>query len=380
MKNILIIIVGFLIYQNGFTQIKRNPTKQTNLTIEINKNIELLGLVYFILFEGQDLETKTLKVEGKTLLKKEWHNYGFTIYQQYKSSVSSENLGKSLSVASHLRIEYISAFLLQTESVPQAKFSDSINEKYYLDFSKEKNIGEAKKNAEIFLNGLNAFSKEIDFDNYLTNSKKYYNKVIEEVQNGLPNTRFVKVMESFYKKKFDNYILIPSLTIPKGMGFAFWNTNSAEKKIFSVFGALDIQEFENSKNLKMGFLNQQKLRELTVHEFGHSFVNPTIDKLPANLLTRTEHLFIPIKSAMIEQDYINWKLCIDEHFVRAGEIIIADKVEGRSGANELLLEYQKNRQFKYLPEILIELRKYDKVKNQSYYETVKKIMKKLAEL
>ena len=130
----------------------------------------------------------------------------------------------------------------------------------------------------------------------------------------------------------------------------------------------------------MGFLNQQKLRELTVHEFGHSFVNPTIDKLPANLLTRTEHLFIPIKSAMIEQDYINWKLCIDEHFVRAGEIIIADKVEGRSGANELLLEYQKNRQFKYLPEILIELRKYDKVKNQSYYETVKKIMKQLAEL
>jgi hypothetical protein len=380
MKNKLLIIVGLLIYQSVFAQLKNNPLHQGRLEIKINKNIELLGLAYFIIFEGVDIETKTFEIEGKTLLKKEWHNYGFKIYQQYKSFITSKNLEKSLSVAEHLRIEYLAAFLLKVDNVPNATLSNAIKEKYYINFSKEKNIEEAKKNAKIFLSGLNAFSEEIKFDAYLANSKEYYDKVIEEVENGLPNYNFLEAMESFYRKKLEHYVLIPSLTIPKSMGFAFWNISEDEKESFNVFGALGFQEFENHKKLRMGFSNQQKLRELSVHEFGHSFVNPIVNRLPDNIFEQTEHLFEPLKSRMIEQDYINWKLCVHEHFVRAGEIIIADKIGKKNRAKKLLIEYQQERQFKYLPEIIIELKKYGKGEYQSYYETVKKVMKKLVEL
>jgi len=378
MKNILLIIVGLSVYQCGFAQVKDNSTNENKLEIKINKNIELLGLAYFIGFEGVDIEKKTIEIEGKTMPKREWHNYGFKIYQQYKSFITSEKLGKSFSVADHLWLDYLTAFLLQVENVPNAKLTDSIKEKYYLKFSKEKNIEEAEKNAEIFLDGLNIFSEEIEFDNYLTSSKVYYNKAIKEIEDMLPDNSFVEEMESFYRKKFDKYVLVPSLTIPKGMGFGIKNTSNG--KIFSIFGALDFQEFEDVKSLKMGFANQEKLRELSVHEFGHSFVNPVVAKLPDSLFLQTEHLFEPMKSAMSDQGYNTWKVCVYEHFVRAGEIIIAEKIGKKRSANKLFKDYHEKRQFKYLPEIIVELRRYDKDEYQSYYEMVKRVMEQLIRL
>lgn len=372
------LIIGLLLF--SIQSFGQKPTKTEKLEIKTNKNIELLGLAYFIGFEGVDIEQKTIEVGGKTLPKKEWHNYGFKIYQEFESFATSENLAKSFSVADHLWLDYLIAFLLQVDNVPNAVLTDSIDEKYYLNFSKEKIIVEAKENAETFLNGLNSFSEEIEFDSYLMNSKEYYDKVIEEIENGLPDKSFVKAMELFYHKRFDNYLLVPSLTIPKGMGFGINNTSAGETEIFNIFGALGIQEFEDKDNLKMGFSNQEKLRELSVHEFGHSFVNPVVAKLPDSLFKETEHLFEPLKSTMSDQGYNTWKVCIYEHFVRAGEIIIAEKVGKKKNAKKLLADYKEKRQFRYIPEIIAELRKYDKGEYQSYYETVEKAMEHLKKL
>lgn len=373
----------FLIIGLLFISIQLFGQRSTNidkLEIEINKNIELLGLVYFIGFEGVDIEKKTIEVGDKILPKKEWHNYGFKIYQQYGAFATSENLAKSFSVADHLWLDYLSSFLLQVNNVPNAVLTESVDEKYYLNFSKDKNIDEAKAKAEIFLNGLNLFSEEIEFDSYLTNSKDYYDKVIEEVEIGLPDKNFIMAMESFYQKSFDNYLLVPSLTIPKGMGFAGSNSSHGKTEILNIFGALGFQEFDDKNHLKMGFEDQDKLRELSVHEFGHSFVNPMVAKLPDSIFTETAPLFEPLKSAMSDQGYTTWKACIYEHFVRAGEIIIAEKVGKKKNSERLLYDYVEKRQFRYLPEIIIELRKYDKGEYQSYYETVEKAMEQLKKL
>ncbi len=54
-----------------------NGKPNKKLRIEINKNVELLGIGYFIGFEGVDIETKTVEINGKKIPKKDWHNYGF---------------------------------------------------------------------------------------------------------------------------------------------------------------------------------------------------------------------------------------------------------------------------------------------------------------
>lgn len=372
------LILSIIIFSNiSFAQIVDTTNK---LKVEINKNIELLGLAYFISFEGVDIEYKTVEIEGKKIQKKDWHNYGYYIYEEYKSYATSENLSKSFALADHLWLDYLTAFLLQVEDVPSAELTDSVKENYYINFSKEKNVDEAKQNAKIFLEGLNSFSKEINFESYLSRSQKYYQKVIEEIENGLPNSAFIGVMESYYKREFDNYILVPSLTIPKGMGFGIRNTDNERSIIFNVFGALDFQEFDNDDNLIMGFANHKKLRELSVHEFGHAFVNPVVAQLPESLFAKTEKLFELLKSAMSDQGYNTWKVCVYEHFVRAGEILIAEKLGESENAEKLIFEYVQTRQFKYIPKILVELRKYDNGFYSSYYDTVEQIMIQLSKL
>jgi hypothetical protein len=47
-------------------------------------------------------------------------------------------------------------------------------------------------------------------------------------------------------------------------------------------------------------------------------------------------------------------------FVRAGEIMIAEKLGDTDGAKRLHSEYEQDRKFVYIPTILVELKKYDK--------------------
>ena len=355
-----------------------NGKPNKKLRIEINKNVELLGIGYFIGYESVDIEKKTVEISGKKIPKKDWHNYGFWVFQKYKKFGTSENLGKSFAVADHLWVDYLIGLLLQVDDFPHAKLKESIDPAYYINFSKTKDLQEAKKNVTIFLDGMNEFYKEIELDNYFTETDKFYKKVIDEINSVLPKHDFIGAMEKFYNKKFDTYTLMPSLTISKGMGFGVRYTTDKKTHVLNVFGAFDFQEFLNTTELKMGFANVIRLRELSVHEFGHSFVNPEVDKLPKEKFAQTESLFEPLKSAMSDQGYNTWEACVSEHFVRAGEILIAEKLGDTDGAKRLHSEYEQDRKFIYIPAILVELKKYDKGSYKTYYDAVLGSMEELA--
>lgn len=373
MNNIKILLILATVYS---TSLSAND----KLKIEVNKNVELLGLAYFIGFEGPGIESDTIEIGDRRIPKKDWHNYGFKLYEKYKNYTKSENLARSFSTAEHLWLDYIIALLLQVGDVPNATLTDNIEESYYIDFSKIKDVQEAKQNVIQFLEGLNAFSKEVNFDQYMIDSKLYYDKSIEEITKALPKQDFIATMEKFYNTEFHSYSLIPSLTIPKGMGFGVNYTLNKKTNVLSVFGAMDFQSFSDLKNLQMGFTNHHKLRELTIHEFGHSFVNPIVSKLPEEIFTKTERLFEPLKSKMEAQGYNDWKVCIYEHFVRAGEIFICQQLGDKEGAENLIKEYVRDRQFKYIPAIIPELQNFKNGKYRSYEETVQKTMDKLMSL
>ncbi|AXT19648.1 DUF4932 domain-containing protein [Flavobacteriaceae bacterium AU392] len=374
----ILIIVLFTSCNRVNTEVENN--KSSKLRIEINKNIELLGFGYFIGFEGLNIENKTVEVNGEIIPKKEWHNFGYSFYEKYKSFASNENAIKSFAIADHLWLDYLIAFLLQVEEFPNAKLPETLDASYYINFSKDKNMAEAKLNATAFLDWLNKFYEEVNFDSFLSQSKPYYNKIIEEVTNAIPNATFIAEMEMFYQKRYDSYVLIPSLTIPKSMGFGIRMLEKDSSRVFNVFGALDFQEFNNIKKLKMGFNHPKKLRELSVHEFGHSFVNPEIFKLPDSLFANTKALFLSIKDNIYKQGYNTWKACVYEHFVRSGEIIIAERMGNLQTAKQLQLDYEIQRDFKYIPIILPELRKYNEGVYKTYSETIKNTMIKMSNL
>lgn len=374
MKKILLVAFACVSFLSLFAEQKRDVVK---LKVEINKNAELLGLAYFIGFEGENIENETVVIEGKEIPKKEWHRYGYSIYEKYKSHATSENLAIAFSVADHLWLDYILNLLAQVQDFPNAALVPTIDKGYYINFSKSGDIDEAKKNANLFLEGLNKFYTEIAFDQYLLESKRYYEAALDQVRNNLTDTDFLEAMENFYNRSFESYTLIPSLTIPKGMGFGLRYTINDKTHIFNIFGAFDMQ---NLGQVDMGFANSERLRELSVHEFGHSFVNPVVDTIEEEQIAATEKLFLPIQSAMSDQNYITWKSCLYEHFVRAGEVVLAKKINQNERSEQLRSWYVEDRKFIYLPLIIEELEKYDRGETKTYLDAVNNSIERLAKM
>lgn len=344
------------------------PPESKLIQVSINKNVEFLGFVYYLGFEGADIERNNKPSEKKR------YKYGYDLYQKYKNYTKSVHLAKSMELAQNIWLDYFIGLLIQLDDFPNAKLKPNVEDKYFLRFSEKRDKEEALQNVRIFLEELNAFYREVDFDTYLQNSTIYYENALSQVAANRPPAEFVPTMESFYGKSLDSYRLIPSLTLPAGMGFGTWHTSKGKTHIFNVFGALVSQELEDMANLNTGFDDKRRVREISTHEFGHSFVNPVIDQVPATMIEATKSLFEPIKTDMTRQNYLTWKVCLYEHFVRAGEIIIAKKMKNDVDAQNLLRDFEHNRKFIYLPLVIEEL---EKNSTKSYPEAVNKTMRKL---
>lgn len=377
MKRILILLLFAVICLTSEAQLPSKTEIGPNLSISFNKNIELLGFAYFLAYEGQNSETKFITIEGEQVLEKEWQRYGYQLYQRYQEFQSSPHLRQAISVTEYLWLSDIIPLLLSIEDFPNASITPSLNPILYLAFSKKRNIADAKKNASFFLSACNDLYKEVDFDAYLKKSSNYYQSALAQLMKHLPETDFIPAMERFYQKKLGQYQLVPSLTIPNGMGFSATKERGSQKTVCNVFGGIAYQHFTDPKQLNMGFGEPNKLRELSVHEFGHAFVNPYIDALPKNRLDSCADLFKPIRARMEEQGYTTWRSCIAEHFVRAGEILIAEQMKPISSSKQLETEYLHDRKFIYLPIILQELRVYGNDKQGGYSEVIERVMQKL---
>ncbi len=88
------LILSIIIFSNiSFAQIVDTTNK---LKVEINKNIELLGLAYFISFEGVDIEYKTVEIEGKKIQKKK---IGITM-----GIIYTKNINRMLRVKTYRKV------------------------------------------------------------------------------------------------------------------------------------------------------------------------------------------------------------------------------------------------------------------------------------
>ncbi|WP_439556262.1 DUF4932 domain-containing protein [Dyadobacter sp.] len=345
------------------------------IQVKINKNAELLGFVYFLGYEGAHAQISNDYSDKRRLR----YAYGLDLYRQYKSHEKSPHLAVAISFAQDIWLDYFLNLLVQLDDFPNAKLGKHIDFRYYKRFSSKGDPAEAWKNAAAFIEAMNELYKEVDFDSYLTKNRLKYENALAQVRSGLPDSLFIPAMEKFYQGHFGSYNLVPSLTIPAGMGFGVGYTSAGRSHAFNIFGSFAAPKFEDDLHLNMGFDDEKHLVELSTHEFAHSFVNPIIDMLPGKLITATEKLFIPVKSNMADQGYTTWKACLSEHFVRAGEVVIARNLGKKADAERLMQHYVQDRKFIYLPVILRELEAYNANQERVYSDAVGLAMERLVE-
>jgi hypothetical protein len=311
------------------------------------------------------------------MTQQEFHAFNFSLYKQYQAYRDNADLRKIAAVAEVTDGSILILLMLQLENFPNASM-EGLEEQYYLSFSPTRNKDEARAIVSDLITRLNSFYRTVNFDRYFEQHRKLYDHAMGEIIHALPDNMFIPAMEKFYKQSFHRYIIMPSLTIPSGMAFGPSYTSKGKTYVINCFGPFARQQFQDENNINMGFDDPEHLRELSTHEFGHSFSNPVVAEIPAPILKATEHLFAPIREAMDNQGYQNWKACLYEHFVRATEVVIARNLWKQKEADELLKKYVDDRKFIYLPLIIESLEKYNKDKKaMTYTMAVMEAMEKL---
>jgi hypothetical protein len=361
----------------GSFELSYKNLKNKKVQVTINKNIELFGLM-LQLDNGPDVinSKDSVTIDNKRVPIPLWYQKTVDNYRRYKKfdSCAMMKLYRD-NQAKGFYNDFFIGFLLEVDEVPFAKINAGTNNDTLLAFSPTGDLEEAKRNAGTFLTMLNDFYRQVNFDRYLNDNAVYYTQMKINVEKSLPKENFIPVMEGFYQKQFKGYYLVPSLNVPSGMGFG--KMNKKTQTVYNTFGPFTLQSF-NKANPDVGFDRPDHIRNLSVHEFGHSFVNPAINQIPDTLIRSTTFLYKPISETMHKFSYPSWKICLYEHFVRAGEVLIARRLGDTATANKTLNDNLKSG-FIYLPAIVTELEKYaeNKERYPSYGTFVPLVLEKL---
>ena len=214
-----------------------------------------------------------------------------------------------------------------------------------------------------FLSYLNSFYKDTKFNEFFNAHKDLYEKGITSYQDNVINYFDIDWYSDFYGNE-------PQETFSVIIGFCNGGGNygvnrqitGKKKEVFAIVGY-----YVNKEDTPM--YSKDYLPTL-IHEFNHSFINHFLDenKYPENvkrLESAATDLFKSSQWSMSKQAYNNWKTMINESLVRAAVIcyMLDHNYTAQEVRNELSDQIQRN--FRWMPELVGLLRKYEK--RQSRY-------------
>ena len=234
---------------------------------------------------------------------------------------------------------------------------------------------------EEFLSYLNSFYKDTKFNEFFKSHKDLYEKGLKSYQENVINHFDIDWYADFYGNE-------PQETFSVIIGFCNGGGNygvnrqitGKMKEVFAIVGY-----YVDKEDRPM--YSKEYLPTL-IHEFNHSFINHFLDenKYPDNvkeLEPAATELFKSSQWSMSKQAYGYWKTMINESLVRAAVIcyMLDKEYKPEEIRNELSEQMQRN--FRWMPELVSLLRKYEKKQSrygnfENFYPNVTDFFKEYA--
>lgn len=213
-----------------------------------------------------------------------------------------------------------------------------------------------KEDLENYRASIAEFAYESKFAEFWKSKTEFYNKVIEATFNELAGNDLTKALEQYFNETQNSYEIIISPSFRGGYG----------PKIPSAKGKYDIYSCISTTDIKGGipYVSKGNLNYYVWHEFGHSFVNPELEKYP-NRVTALEKLFEPIKKDMSNLAYGNVSTCINELILRAVNVRLRSIFDSNEAATKLLNQELLNR-FIYIEPIIKKLKSFEKERDTKH--------------
>ena len=226
--------------------------------------------------------------------------------------------------------------------------------------------GGGRQQLEDFISELRDFATETDFMTFYRANRGSLQHMVQRVSEKTRKTDYVTVLEDYYGTEQHGYHVVLAPLFRGSYG----------PRLRRPDGTHNIYSIIEPTGLKDGvplFSTGENLRYLVWHEFGHSFVNP----LATEHITEIEKyssLFKPLADRMKKQAYGTWKICVNEHIVRAVHVRLTRRKVGKAAA-ESMLQREKARGFAYVPALCERLEEYEA--NRDKYPTFKSFYPRL---
>lgn len=350
------IVLGLLFTINQYgqaqLQIERTENSKNNVTIKFLKNIEFLG---FILHIGDPGNEPSQAVAN--------HSFRLALDEKKDKFKNAESISKIFELGEELSYSLFVELFTKMDELPKNegfKIPADIMQNHYLNTSADASL------IQEIMEQVNLFYELSEFEVFWETHQEWYNNALAEINEIKPDHEVINVLENFYEHQFSTYKIIPSLTFWSGPGFGFKGENTA----FFVLGPLT-DDFK--------FNDADRLKTLAIHEFGHAFANEILETNCSDIIEETRPLFDPIAESMHSQSYPEWSYCVNEHFVRAGEVLIPELMNNKIISQSNLKRYTEEKNFIYLPFIVDRLRNYRIGEGLSYEQSVRKTMEDLKE-
>lgn len=164
-------------------------------------------------------------------------------------------------------------------------------------------------------------------------------------------------METYYGDSREKYIALvsPMMIWPieenegRGIGATVEKNNKKTVyEIMSPYVQVPVKSIEEDYN-QFGFDYKPRARTLTIHEFGHSFVNSELEPYQEQIQSFSYLFTDGLKKEMESKGIQNWYVI--ESLVRLGEIRIAEIQNDKERANYLRNYHTTQEHFIFLPQL-----------------------------
>lgn len=217
-----------------------------------------------------------------------------------------------------------------------------------------------------YLQSLFDFYQTKNIKDFYDRNANFYNAAINEVQSHIPKG-FTDAMETYYGDSREKYMALvsPMMIWPiednegRGIGATVdYNKSKIVYEIMSPYVQVPVNS-DNKDYDQFGFDYKPRAITLTVHEFGHSFVNSELEPYKEQI-ENSSYLFTDkLKKEMESKGIQTWNVYVIESLVRLGEIRIAEIQNDNERADYLRDYHTTQEHFIFIPQLEKKVLEYE---------------------
>lgn len=310
MRKVVILIIGILVLGTAPGQV----VAPNSVEIIVHPNIELLSVVLSM--------TTWMNVRGPPHVS---YRYGEDINEYFAPFEEHDavNLAQELTDRG-FTYDAPPGFILHFSQPP------ALEKLYpYSDYLKDRAGGE--KILDDFAEALRRFAVESDFMTFYEDHRRFYSQIVGSVSEYFDQEKLISDLEGFFGFEQASYtIILAPYMFPSGG----YGSRIEEKGKFHCF---EIMRVSNIWQDTPSFGSTSGIYYLSLHEFGHSFVNPITEDFRSEV-ANYEDLFNPVADKMKSIAYGNWEIMLNETLIRAFTCYRKNEEYGTTEGNNCLSE------------------------------------------